>query len=745
MAAAPQSAANRRIVFGLKLVVDVALALGVAALVVWAAGRYGGQVDLTSSGLNSLSPRTMKLLRGLDTDVTITGMYTLLASDIRQFAEKRYQRVADLLDLYDSAGGARVTTKMIDKEKDPHAARGVVERIRSKPEYAGQSAPYEAVIAEFGGVQEALVPVVQEDYDALRGLVEREAALQQVRELTAIERNARIVLDEARAVKQELDRLAAAEFPQHGAMVEVIRAHLEQAGKALKVAQDWMTREGARLQGISSEATQFFAGARERYQTVIERIDALAAQADGLEPLTFEDVYRQLQMGQVVVVETPEKVIVLPQEEVWPLRTDGGRDEDQDTREFAGEQAISSAILRMTQTERTAVVFVRYGGGPLLQPDFSQMQMNMQRPPEAPYSMIDETMKKENFITAEWNVQETSEPPVVEGAARTVYVVFPPEDPGPMRLQNPSQPPPISEEQKQAVVDAVERANMGLFLVGWQPPSMPGMPGSGRYAYADYLRQTWGIDGQADKIAIHFMLNPRKQETFVPANMRSPVVLSTNAFEFTGHPIAEPLRSLPGALVAAPPLLPVSGEAAPSGVQIEPIAVARASDSIWAVADVTQLQSDFNEHQGTRRYEADLPAPFPVALAATRTAAAAASQPAGEDAEDSSAASQRLVVIGSEQFVANDVLRQGQMLLTGGGLVMVQSYPANRDLFINALHWLTGNADRIAVGPRRGDVPRLDRLEDGSKTAEFVKVFLVGIWPGIALLAGAAVWFMRRR
>ena len=53
-------------------------------------------------------------------------------------------------------------------------------------------------------------------------------------------------------------------------------------------------------------------------------------------------------------------------------------------------------------------------------------------------------------------------------------------------------------------------------------------------------------------------------------------------------------------------------------------------------------------------------------------------------------------------------------------------------------------ADRIAVGPRRSDVPRLDKLTEGGM-AQFCRVLLVGIWPGLALLAGAGVWLLRRR
>ena len=59
-------------------------------------------------------------------------------------------------------------------------------------------------------------------------------------------------------------------------------------------------------------------------------------------------------------------------------------------------------------------------------------------------------------------------------------------------------------------------------------------------------------------------------------------------------------------------------------------------------------------------------------------------------------------------------------------------YPATGDLFLNALHWLTKDSTRIAVGPSQGDVPRLDKLKhDG--TLVFSQIFLVAILPLISV------------
>ena len=66
------------------------------------------------------------------------------------------------------------------------------------------------------------------------------------------------------------------------------------------------------------------------------------------------------------------------------------------------------------------------------------------------------------------------------------------------------------------------------------------------------------------------------------------------------------------------------------------------------------------------------------------------------------------------------------------------SYLAGDDLEAGPMEQLLGSSItyRIAVGPQRGDVPRLSDLKDGAQLT-FTRVFLVGIWPGLALLAGA--------
>jgi hypothetical protein len=224
---------------------------------------------------------------------------------------------------------------------------------------------------------------------------------------------------------------------------------------------------------------------------------------------------------------------------------------------------------------------------------------------------------------------------------------------------------------------------------------------------------------------LQFVANPQKPGRFYPAS-RDPLLLTSDVAQFTRHPIAAPLSSLPGAMRAACPLALVTGDKAPQGVTHEPIVALPATEQVWAFSDINRVQEDFQQNEGTRRYDDDLPTPFPLAIACAN------------------AEGKKAVVFASKDFMADRVIEMGQLVLVGGALQYAQLFPANADLFMNTLHWLTGDAGRIAVGPRSADVPRLTELKDGP-TVKFLKVFLVAIWPAVALLAGAGVWLVRRR
>ena len=227
-----------------------------------------------------------------------------------------------------------------------------------------------------------------------------------------------------------------------------------------------------------------------------------------------------------------------------------------------------------------------------------------------------------------------------------------------------------------------------------------------------------------------FTPNPEREGKWVPANRDPIMVLSPDQMSFTNHPIAKPVQSVPVGLRLACPLKKFSGDGAPADVQHEVIAETPKTDDIWAVADPNSLREDFRNDQGTSPKPDSVLAPFPLAIGATKKV--------GESIR-------RTVVVGSEEWLRDQIaFAPGPLMIAGGALVQPLQNPGNADLIVNICHWLAGNADRIAVGPRSGDVPRLSKLKDDG-TLTFARIFMVGLWPGLALLVGGIAWFFRRR
>lgn len=728
---AAMTAAQRRFVYGANVALTVVLLVVLLALVNWAAARYGGRLDLTSTGLNSLSPRTVRLLGSLQQDITLTSLYSLALKEIRPHAEKHKQRVEDLLDLYETAGRGRVSVFRIDPSEQPDKVNELLERLASKPAYRDEARPHAEALQRFPELNSRIVQAVQAELPRIEEFARADARLNRLAELAIVARMLRQISSEAQATEREVQQLSAEAIPRYGRAMELVRDHLGTARSNLQTAVDWMSGDAQKLDWLAEDVRAYFAEARSRFGPVLEALDAELKQIQELKQVELEQLYESLKAGQTILVETPEKAAVLSQEDVWPFRTDRNAPPppDDDPRDFAGEQAVSSAILRLTQKEKTAVVFTRFGGQPLLEPDFAQMNP-MAPPPEAPFRTLHGLLEKENFEVTEWDVQAQANPPAIENAARTVYVVFPPREPQSPNPMQPPRTPPISDEQKQKILDAVNRSRLAIFLVGWQSPTNAMIPFSAPYAFAEYLKTDWGIDVRSSNLVVHFVPNPQRQGLWIPAS-RNPLMVSSSseggaAFRFTEHPIGRPLQSLPAGFHAAAPLLIIPAASRPAGLKIEEIAVVDRSEDVWGISNLNRTEEDFQKRQGTRRYEEDIAAPFALAVAASKENG------------------QKLVVFASEQFAADSVLQMASLIAIGNALQLAQAYPGNPDLFVNAIHWLTGDADRIAVGPQRGTVPRLDRLKEGP-VATFWRAFLVGVWPAVALAAGAAMWFVRRR
>lgn len=719
---------QRRVVYGVNVLVQVVLVVLVVVGAVYLA-QDKGQVDLTRAGVNSVSPRTKMLLRNLDQDVTITAIYTVL-SEYDELAQKRQDNVGDLLGLYESAGRGHVTANLIDPMKDRARLPALLKGLREKSAYRDEASAHEAALTEFPELNRRIQTLIDEQLQGIQRLFDADASLQESA-LTEIMRELNRLLGQCKQVSASVQELLGYDIPHYGGAVEVVRGHLEAIERWATAVGEWVQSKAELDQTLTPDALAFIRGVSGEYQALLPDVQALLTRTSELKRVELEDLSDQLNRwasAPPILVETSERALVLPFNEVWPHRGDrrGPPPPDGDNREFAGERAISSAILKLTQTEKTALVFTRFGGPSPIMPDFSQMNRMTREMPQAPFGVLNNLLTKENFITQDWDVKTQKTPPEIEDAARTVYIVFPPTPPPQPDPRRPSPEPGITPDDVQLILDAVKGSGMAIFLTG---SSERATGGSGVYEFADYLKSDWGIGVEHQYLVLRFQPSPEDPALFVPR--RTPLIIDTAdsgpRARLTSHPIAEPLRALAAAFVAVCPLEILSGDERPEGVTVDEVAVIDATTDMWAIRDIMQVEGELKNQRGTTPHDEDLRPPFPIALAAEN--------PEG----------QRIVLFASTSFATNPIVEApGGYAFTGAGLVAYPAYPANPDLFINAVHWLTKEADRISVGARRSEVPRLDKLKEGF-WMDFWRVFLVGIWPGLALLVGGGVWFFRRR
>ena len=104
----------------------------------------------------------------------------------------------------------------------------------------------------------------------------------------------------------------------------------------------------------------------------------------------------------------------------------------------------------------------------------------------------------------------------------------------------------------------------------------------------------------------------------------------------------------------------------------------------------------------------------------------------------------RIVVIG-DPFWALDKITQNSVVVPtqAGDVLRYTKFPANTEMFVNSIYWLSGLDELIARSARTQDIRRFEPItRSGIITVGWI--ILAGL-PLCCLMAGVAVWFVRRK
>jgi len=420
-----------------------------------------------------------------------------------------------------------------------------------------------------------------------------------------------------------------------------------------------------------------------------------------ITPADKLDAVRQAVEDAGVKVESaeverrPDAIEVVAFDEVWVRNPNAGQRPEASQRLFAGERAVSSALLGMVHKRKPAVLFVR-AGGPATRP----MRGPMGRGRPAPYRQMAERLEKANFIVRDWDPQRQPQMPEVENASTIVLVLVPPGQPS-RRMPTP---PPDPESYAPAV-EAI-RQGVPAILFG-EPGSMFQQP----VPYAD-LFDEFGVEATFNAVAVHSVV--------VDAAGSEEAVPQVQVTDYGDHEVTRPVGALPSMLATASPLR-VKDEPT-EGVSVTPLMELPAGRDYWAdtvVMEAMQRQATFDAAE-------DIPGPVPLAVAATRKV--------GRE-------EQKVVLFGDADFAQDRVAFYRNPVMYRDRIEMQYAFPGNAEVFVNACLWVSGSEHLIAVSPEALQARRIGDLGGWQLP---IQIFILAGLPALVLGAGILVYIVRR-
>lgn len=702
---------GKRFLVGTNVVFATVLVLGIVVMAQMIAYAVPLRVDMTSSRINSLSEGTENLLRNLEQNVRITSLY--FETDREEKDQPRYRQGAqNLIELYEATNRGKITAEWVNPLKDLDRFQRLNTRLRELPAFNEGIAAHQARIDAFKNdvlprLQELMQKEMEAAAKAASGGITGESATPAARiELTF--RQLQTALD---ATKQQVEGLSAAANPQYSAAVGELRAFYPQISKALTDIGKFGSEVIRQVPDLPPQEAAFLQSAGNRYADVVALIEGENTKLQDLESLKLDTILSQLQpTGNAIVVETAEDAQVVDFTSVWPpMEQAMGSSIPFDKRAFKGEQELTGAILRATHKERTAVIFVRYGGQPLFMGGFMPNQ------PGAPYSMMKEQLEDANFVVEEWDLKTSDTPPAIDPApTETLFVVLKPQGPDANAMMGRQpQEPPFSEKQRESLMKAMGDNPRALFIAGWHPGPFGPVPGT--YEYDEYLSKNWGIDVETGTVLLSTIaIGPGKfgatREAFNIADLQTgdhAIVASALASQLL-FPWCAPLT------ISTSP---------PEGVTVEALVTAPKMETLWGVKDITKYQQQLQAADHLTLEPTDSLGPFVLAAAAAK----------GDS---------RIVVVSSREFADDGVAFARAMSFTPQGIALRSRNPGNVLLLINSLHWLAGNTEFMNIGQ---PIDAAVLAIPDSTTVKAVQALTIFVWPALALFLGGAVWLVRRR
>ncbi|HNQ24169.1 MAG TPA: Gldg family protein [Phycisphaerae bacterium] len=703
---------GRRVLVGTNVLVAVVLLAGVVGVLQWVfAQAVPVRADMTSSGVNSLSDGTERLVRKLDTNLRLTSFY--FETDREDEDQPKYrQAVADLLRLYEGLNRGKVAADWINPLKDHGKFKQALARLREVPRFQEEVAAYTGHLNKFtDDLCGQLGALLESEQAAIAGLGGGLGGPSLSVPVARIDASLEQMAAELQRNRKMVDEAMALDNPQYAVATSVLRPLYSGFKESFEKIGAFARVEAGKNPNLPPAELQYLQGVQERLASIGPVLEAEVNALQQLKPLELASITDQLTpTGNALLVETDADATVVDFTELWPpLRQGPGAERvGFKDRSFNGEQKLTAAILRVTHKERPAVVFVRYGGQPLFFGGFMPGQ------PPAPLTEMRTQLEDANFVVDEWDLKSSLTPQTIDPApTRTIYVVLKPNPPERGQFGQDTGDRPFDETHRQALLTAIGDKGRALFVAGWAPGPFGPIPST--YEYAQYLKDTWGIDAESSTLLLRLVALQPGKYMFAPPQ---PIVLM-DKLEVGEHVI---VNSPHARLLFLPWCAPLRLDgAAPEGVTRTELVTQLAVDGIWGARDVQKYIEQQSE-EFIRKVEGDPEGPFLLAAAAQKGDA-------------------KVVVIGSREFLYDAVALSKTLSLGPEGLVVRSRNPGNVTLLINSLHWLNDNEQFMNIGQ---PIDTAVLAVDNERTVRIVQVATIFGLPLLVVACGLVVWWVRR-
>ncbi len=486
-------------------------------------------------------------------------------------------------------------------------------------------------------------------------------------------------------------------------------------------------------------------------------IYGLLDQASAIPPMEQSDLLTMLKRDNIIIVQVGEEVDVIPFEWVWQMGVGEGQTARVDSkgfgRVFNGDPVLAAKLQTMSQPAFATVLITYFS--PIVSPEQAQYLFPSQIPPGA-LTVLASQMLRRNLDLDAWNMAEglsesysfNADGVLVDRkGSPVVLLILPPPPPSNMS----GGPTVVSPADYRRVTTLLDRGVPAVFLTAYLNDLQVMVEGTPRnmdvsYAWADYLKSTWGVDAMSD-LWVLSAVQEEADPTLYTMNWEATNHLPLNLF--TDHPIGQPLG---GQRVLWQDVCPVAAASTvPHGVSVEPLLTIPSQwrNRTWATAQAYDVKSRLAPGRvGTLSPDpsvGDMLIPdtgLSLAVAVTRTGRDARLGDSGEVLAPGFEPG-RIVVLSIGSSVTDSFMMSPPIDTDEQGRVVVEDPPyANADLVINSLHWALAQEQHIVASGLARAKPIGEISESLRMALWLVCVFFL---PAAVLGIGVVVMIIRRR